>query len=153
MNIPNILSILHLVLLPLVLYLVWKGTPFFMLLAIAILLFTVLTDIAGKIAGTGKATSSFLHPFSDKIVVLTLLFVFVLKGNFSGLIFGIFLLRDIIISYIRMIASRDDVVIRGELYGKNITALQFVLVFMVLAKNVFVLLERSFILVISILTV
>ena len=123
-----------------------------MLLAIAILLFTVLTDIAGKIAGREKMASSFLHPFSDKIVVLTLLFVFVLQEDFSKLIFSIFLLRDIIISYIRMIASRDDVVIRGEWYGKNITALQFVLVFMVLAKSVFVLLERSFILVISILT-
>ncbi len=130
-------------------YFVSKGTPFFTLLAIAILLFSVLTDITGKLLGRKKITASFLHPFSDKIVVLTLLFVFVLHGIFSGVLFAIFLLRDIIISIIRMNASRDDVVIRGELYGKTITVLQFALVFLILAKSIFLPLENAFTLVIS----
>lgn len=118
----------------------------------AILLFSILTDITGKMAGRKKITASFLHPFADKIVVLTLLFVFVLQGVFSGLILGIFLLRDIIISYIRIVASRDDVVIRGELYGKSITAIQFLLVFMILARNIFFPMEKSLLLVISVFT-
>ena len=152
MNVSNFLSVLHLVLLPLVLYLAWKGTPFFTLLAMVILLFSVLTDVTGKMAGRRKITASFLHPFADKIVVLTLLFVFVLQKAFSGWIFSIFLLRDIIISYIRIVASRDDVVIRGELYGKSITAIQFVLAFMILARNIFVPVKKSLMLVISVFT-
>ena len=118
----------------------------------AILLFSILIDITGRVAGRENITASFLHPFSDKIVVLTLLFIFVLQEIFPWLIFVIFLLRDIIISYIRMIASRDDVVIKGELYGKSITVLQFLLVFIILAKKVFFLVDKSLKLVISILT-
>ncbi|MDO8511197.1 MAG: diacylglycerol kinase family protein [Nanoarchaeota archaeon] len=152
MNLANMLSVLHLILLPFLLYFVWKGTPLFTLSAIAILLFSVLSDVMGKMAGRKKITASFLHPFADKIVVLALLFVFVLQGAFSGLIFSVFLLRDIIISYIRIVASRDDVVIRGELYGKSITALQFVLAFMILARNIFIPVEGSLRLVISIFT-
>lgn len=150
MNFANLLSVLHLVLLPFMLYFVWMDSPLFTLLAMIILLFSVLMDITSKIIGRKKITPSFLHPFSDKIVVLTLLFVFVLQGAFSGLFFAIFLLRDIIISIIRIIASRDDAVIRGEWYGKTITALQFFLVFLLLAKNIFLPLENSFVLVIFI---
>ena len=152
MNLANLLSVLHLVLLPYLLYLVWNGTPSSTLLAIAILLLSVLADFTGKMAGRKKITASFLHPFSDKIVVLTLLFVFVLQGIFSGAVFGIFLLRDIIITSIRIVASRDDAVIRGELYGKIITVLQFVLVFMILGKTIFVPLEKSLTMVISFFT-
>ncbi|MEK6939882.1 MAG: CDP-alcohol phosphatidyltransferase family protein [Nanoarchaeota archaeon] len=152
MNFPSMLSVLHLLLLPLVIYFVLQKTAHFSFLAIVILLFSVLMDIAGKVIGKRKITASFLHPFSDKIVVLTLLFVFVLQGIFSGLIFGIFLLRDIIIMSIRIVASRDDAVIRGELYGKTITVLQLVLVFMILGKTIFVPLEKSLTIVTSFFT-
>ncbi|MBI2125090.1 hypothetical protein HYU08_00890 [Candidatus Woesearchaeota archaeon] len=152
MNLTTLLSVLHLILLPFLLYFVVVGGHFFILLAMAILLFSVLTNIVGKLMGRKKVSSSFLHPFSDKIVVLSLLFVFALQGLFSGLIFSFFLLRDIIISIIRIIASRDDAVIRGELYGKFITVLQFVLVFLILAKSIFVPLEKPFYLVSSIFT-
>src|SRR3989344_3314342 len=152
MNFATLLSVLHLLLLPFLLYFVWFGGHFFTLLAIAILLFSVLTDIAGKLLGRKKATSSFLHPFSDKIVALALLFVFVLQGVFSSVVFAIFLLRDIIITFIRINASRDDVVIRGELYGKTITVLQFVLVFMILGKSLIIPLVKAFEFIISIFT-
>ena len=152
MNFATLLSVLHLLLLPFLLYFVWLGGHFFTLLAIAILLFSVLTDIAGKLLGRKKATSSFLHPFSDKIVVLALLFVFVLQGVFSSVVFAIFLLRDIVITFIRINASRDDVVIRGELYGKTITVLQFVLVFIILGKSLISPLVKAFEFIISIFT-
>jgi len=148
MGVATLLSVFHLVVLPFIIYFVLQGTPFFTLLALLFLSFSVLIAVIEKIA-TRKKPASFLHPFSDKILVLTLLFVFVLQGVFSGLIFAIFLLRDTIISIIRIIASRDDAVIRGELYGKTITILQFGLVFMILSRNIFIHFEKSFTLVIS----
>jgi len=152
MNIANLLSVIHLVLLPFMIFLIVQKIPFFTMLAIVILLFSVLTDVTGKIVGKKKISASFLHPFSDKIVVLILLFVFVLQGTFSSVVFAIFLLRDIIITFIRINASRDDVVIRGELYGKTITVLQFVLVFMILGKSLIIPLVKAFEFIISIFT-
>ena len=152
MNIANLLSVIHLVLLPFTIYLIVQEIPFFNMLAIAILLFSVLTDLTGKIVGKKKISASFLHPFSDKIVVLTLLLVFVFQDIFSWFMFAVFLLRDILITIIRINASRDDVVIRGELYGKTITAFQFVLVFMILGREIFLPLEKSLGLVIFIFT-
>lgn len=151
MNLASMLSVLHLLMLPFLLYFAWQSTPFFTLIAIAVLLFSALIDLAGKIVGKRKITDSFLHPFSDKIVVLMLLLVFVLQGAFPGIIFAVFLARDVIISIIRILASRDDAVIRGEWYGKIITVLQFVLVFLLLAKKIVIPVEKSFTLIISIL--
>ena len=151
MGYHNFVSLFHLAILPFVTYFAWQKTPFLILLAILLLLFSVLLDVSGKIMGKEKATS-FLHPFSDKIVVLTLLFVFVLQGLFSGFIFVVFLLRDIIISMIRIISARDDVVIQGEGYGKTITLLQFIVVFLVLGKSFFLPLQLSLSLVISVFT-
>ncbi|MBU0456874.1 MAG: hypothetical protein KKD75_01895 [Nanoarchaeota archaeon] len=82
-----------------------------------------------------KEIESFLHPFSDKIIVLSLLLVFSLKGSYPAIVFFIFLLRDSIVGYIRMVASRDDVVIRGELYGKIITLFQFIVIFALMIKD------------------
>lgn len=152
MNAANLISISHLVLLPFIVYFILLEIPFFTALAIVFLLFSVAADVTEKVAGKQKAVTSFLHPFSDKIVVLTLLFVFAVQGIFSGLVFAVFLARDIVIGIMRMAAARDDVVIRGELYGKTITALQFVLVFMLLSKRLFPPLTNSLIMVISFFT-
>lgn len=152
MNLSNLLSVLHLVLLPVMLYLVWEGSHLSILLAAVILLFSVLADFSGKIMGRRKLTVSFLHPFSDKIVVLALLLMFALKEIFSGAIFAVFLFRDTIITFIRINASRDDVVIHGELYGKTITALQFILVFLILGWMFFLPLQNSLALLITVFT-
>lgn len=152
MKLHNAISLFHLLILPLVIYLIAQDTAFFTLLAGSLLLFSIVMDITSSLARGERKVISFLHPFSDKIVVLTLLLVFVLQGRFSAFIFGIFLLRDIIVMYVRIIASRDDAVIRGESYGKSITVLQFLLVFMILGKTVFLALEKSLQLLILLLT-
>lgn len=152
MKTANFISFFHLVVLPFILYFVLQRTPFFTLLAILFLLFSVLVDVTEKVMGRKKTMISFLHPFSDKIVVLTLLLVFVLQGVFSGIVLSIFLLRDVIIGLIRIAASRDDVAIRGELYGKAITSMQFVLLFLILGEQLFVPLANSLQLVIALLT-
>ena len=51
-----------------------------------------------------------------------------------------------------MLAARDDVVIRGELYGKTITILQFILVFLALGEESFPLLANPFHLVLQLFT-
>lgn len=111
---------------------------------------SVVSDVVGKTMR--KYDYSFLHPFSDKIMVLTLLFVFMLQGLFSAVILGIFVFRDLVISSIRMLAARDDVVIRGELYGKMITILQFILVFLALGEEGFPPLARPSHLVLQLFT-
>ncbi len=151
MKLHNAISLFHIFILPFVVYFVWQDSMFLTLVAGSLLLLSVLLDITNNLLREKKAIS-FLHPFSDKVVVLTLLLVFVLQGRFSAFIFSVFLLRDIIVSYVRIIASRDDAVIRGELYGKSITVLQFLLVFMILGRAVFLALERPLGLLISLLT-
>ncbi|MEW5896624.1 MAG: CDP-alcohol phosphatidyltransferase family protein [Nanoarchaeota archaeon] len=135
MNITNFIALFHIAIIPFIIYFIYKESLLFSFLAILLLFISVLIDFFEKLFIKKKAVESFFHPFSDKIVVLTLLFVFVLRNSFPAVIFAIFLLRDIIIGYIRMVAARDDVVIRGEMYGKVITSFQFVVVFTLLIKD------------------
>ncbi|MEK6900195.1 MAG: CDP-alcohol phosphatidyltransferase family protein, partial [Nanoarchaeota archaeon] len=149
MNCQKIIPFLHFILLPFVLYFVISKNP---TIAFLLLFISILSDIAGKIARKSHSTS-FLHPFSDKIIVLAVFLVFLQQGLFPALVVGIFILRDLIIGFIRMIAARDDVVIRGELYGKTITSLQFIIIFLVLSEEIFTQLIDPLTLVIKLFTI
>ena len=114
MSFAKIIPFLHLVLLPFVAYFVFTRNP---LPALILLAISVVSEVVGKTLR--KRDFSFLHPFSDKIMVLTLLFVLMLARFFSEIIFAFFVFRDLIIGSIRMLAARDDVVIRGRIVWKN----------------------------------
>jgi len=131
MNVSNAIALLHVALLPFIIYLILLEMPFPAILLLGVL---VLLNLAEKKFSRKKKVKSFIHPFSDKIVVLALLLVFTIQGSFSKFILSIFIFRDVMISVIRIAASRDDLPIRGELYGKLITSLQFTLVFSILLR-------------------
>ena len=147
MSFAKIIPFLHLVLLPFVAYFVFTRNP---LPALILLAISVVSEVVGKTLR--KRDFSFLHPFSDKIMVLTLLFVLMLQGFFSEIIFAFFVFRDLIIGSIRMLAARDDVVIRGELYGKMITLIQFIIIFLALGEESFPFLAKLFYLAMQLFT-
>src|SRR3989344_296132 len=131
MKVSNTITLFHLVILSLLLYSSYKSYPFVALLLLSVY---ILLDVL-EVVVVKKRVRSFIHPFLDKIIVFTSLFMFTIVGSFSVPFLFLFLLRDIIVGIIRILASRDDLPIRGEWYGKTITSLQFVLVFAILLQN------------------
>ena len=132
----NYLALFHVVILPVIIYFIYKETIFYSFLSIALLFLSVfISFIEWLVLKKIRHHESFLRPFKDKFIILGLLLIFVIKKDFPSAIFTIFVLRDIIVGSIRIRATRDNIVIKGKLYGKLITFFQFFIVFGLLIKN------------------
>src|SRR3989338_3376310 len=138
MKLTNITAILHLFFLSLIVFFLYEESLWGRILALSFLLFSLYLDFLDRALLQKKNdVSSFLHPIMDKLVIFVILFVFMLHGSFSWIIFVFFVIRDLVAGMIRMRASRDFVFIKAaNLYGKAITSLQFFLVFFLLTENV-----------------
>lgn len=133
MKLSNAVALFHVLILPFVIFFVSMEVYF---LAVLLLVSSILLDAVDKVYYRKREkVHSFIHPFSDKIIILSLLFTFTLLGYFSSLVLLIFILRDIIVAVIRILASRDDLMIKGGWYGKAINMLQFILVFVILLRE------------------
>ncbi len=136
MKITNFIAFLHLILLTLMVYGMYLDTVFGTTLTFVLLLVFTLIDVLARITIHKKdRIHSFFHPFSDKLVILVLLLVFTLRGFFPFSLLALFVIRDIIVGYIRLRASRDYVVLKGDIYGKVITLSQFIVVFVLVLKT------------------
>lgn len=136
MKITNLTALFHLAILPFLVYFISQKTLSYSFAAILLLSISVFIDFIEKSLERKKTVHSFLHPIADKMVVLVLLFIFALRGSFSPVVFAVLFLRDVTIGIIRILASRDDVIIKSSnFYGKLITSFQFVLVFSLLIKD------------------
>lgn len=92
--------------------------------------FMEFTDfLDGYYARKYKEVSDFgklFDPFADTLANLTVLFVFVLSGYLPAFLFLILLYRELGISFIRMLASRQGVAIGARKGGKTKTVLYIV---------------------------
>lgn len=130
MNIPNRLTIVRMVLTPiffLVSLLDFNGHSLFALL---IFIAACLTDfIDGRYARRYNQITVFgklMDPVADKMVTTAALLVFVCNGWCSFLVPVIILSRDYLINAIRLVASRQSVVIPANIWGKLKTIFQMV---------------------------
>ncbi len=136
MNITNLTALFHLAILPFLIYFISQETLSYSFAAILLLFVSIFIDFIEKWSERKKRVHSFIHPIADKIVIFVLLFLFALRGSFFPLLVIVLFLRDIAIGIIRILASRDDVIIKSSnFYGKLITSFQFVLVFSLLIKE------------------
>jgi CDP-diacylglycerol--glycerol-3-phosphate 3-phosphatidyltransferase len=132
MNLPNKLTILRVILVPIFLaafYLPQQAKGEISYNGLAALLFfsaAALTDLLdGHIARSqGLVTNfgKFLDPLADKVLVVSALCVFVDKGIFSSLPLIIIIAREFMVSGLRLVTAEDGVVVAASIWGKMKTA-------------------------------
>ena len=143
MILPNQLTILRIALIP----------AFFILLVygelsynhfIATLIFTVasLTDLYdGYIArkyGSVTRWGTFVDPLADKLLMGSALIGLVIKGYLSLWMVSVVVVRDIIVTLLRLYGLRKNKPIRTENLAKWKTTLQFILIAFILIYHNFV---------------
>lgn len=130
-------SLFRVVALPVIIFLHLEGSVLFSQLALLVMGLAVVSDLVdGMLAKS--AVRSFLDPFADKILVVGLLLFFVISGEFWWWILVFYILRDIIVGVVRLLAGREDVELRGSLYGKIIIGLQYGLLVALLLEVILV---------------
>ena len=147
MNLPNKLTVLRIILVPIMViipYLGIKGD--FLGIPISFLvidLIFVIASITDKLDGTIARKRNmittfgkFLDPIADKILVLAALIMLVEMNKIPAWIPIIVLFREFIVSGYRLIASTNDgKVIAASIWGKLKTVTQMIAIFLAFLSN------------------
>lgn len=133
MNLPNKLTLLRVILIPVFLVCIYvDAIPMHFLLALIVFALASLTDMLdGKIArARGLVTNfgKFLDPLADKVLVITALTVFVELDEFrmSAIPLVIITAREFMVSGLRLLAAEEGVVVAAGIWGKLKTAFTMV---------------------------
>lgn len=134
MNLPNKLTILRIVIIPLFILFLYVDIGDNINLYIAALLFIVasLTDLLdGKIARKYNLVTNFgkfMDPLADKLLVCSALIALVDIEKLAGWIVIIIISRDFIINGLRVLAADNGIVIAASYWGKLKTTCQMIMI-------------------------
>ncbi len=133
---PNVLSVVRLVLTPVFLLLIFAESWYCMILALLVFTVASLTDFYdGRIArrdGTVTSLGRFLDPLADKLLVSSALISFVILGMVEAWLVGAMLIRDAVITGLRVYGIRKGKPVVTSRLAKWKTMLQLVLIFGIL---------------------
>jgi CDP-diacylglycerol--glycerol-3-phosphate 3-phosphatidyltransferase len=129
-NLPNMLTMGRVAVIPLVLWLLGRGTPKDCVWAAIVYSAAAITDLLdGYLARRMNVVSvlgKFLDPLADKLLVMASLVYMVPMGRIPEWAVVLLLAREISVTGLRSIASSEGVVIAAGDDGKSKTALQMV---------------------------
>lgn len=127
-NLPNLITYLRIVVIPLFLWFVWRGDPFSSFLAAALFALAALSDVLdGWLARKMNLVSvvgKLMDPLADKLIVTAALVMLAQMGRIEAWLVIAILSRELIVSGLRQIASSEGLVIAASQGGKWKTALQ-----------------------------
>lgn len=138
MNLPNKLTILRIVIVPLfVIALTIEAIPFGKVIALGLFIVASLTDfLDGYIARKHNLITDFgkfADPVADKLLVCSALICLLGLQKINVYVVLIIISRDFVISGFRLIAASKGVVIAADWFGKVKTALQMVMIPFIIA--------------------
>ncbi len=129
-NLPNLLTFGRIAIIPLVLWLIDRGSPTDCLWAAIVYALAALTDLVdGYLARRMNIVSvlgKFMDPLADKLLVTALLIWLVPMGRIEQWAVVLLLTRELSVTGLRSIASSEGIVIAAGGDGKSKTALQMV---------------------------
>ncbi len=139
MNLPNQLTMLRVILIPIFMFYLLKGTSSGDMIALVIFAIASFTDfLDGYIARSRNLVTNFgkfIDPLADKLLVTAAFLCFVQLGRVQAWVVFIIVAREFIVSIFRAIAAADGIVIAASIYGKLKTISQMIAVIILLLNN------------------
>lgn len=130
LNLPNLLTMGRILIIPLVLWLIDRGTPRDGVYAALVYAGAAITDLLDGILarrmGVVSVLGKFLDPLADKLLVTATLIWLVPMGRIQEWAVILLIAREITVTALRSIASSEGLVIAAGGGGKSKTALQMV---------------------------
>ncbi|HEU4964763.1 MAG TPA: CDP-diacylglycerol--glycerol-3-phosphate 3-phosphatidyltransferase [Bacilli bacterium] len=131
MNIPNILTMFRLCLIPVYFLVFFSDSPRNMLWALSVLIVAGLTDVVdGYLARRYQWVTdlgTMLDPLADKLMMLAVLLSFVIDGRVSWITAGLLIFRDVgmIVASIFFV-TRGQKTVPATLWGKLNTVFSYI---------------------------
>ncbi|MBQ4517197.1 MAG: CDP-diacylglycerol--glycerol-3-phosphate 3-phosphatidyltransferase [Clostridia bacterium] len=131
MNLPNALTILRFLLVPVfMVFMLLEGLPYANIISTVIFVLAFCTDwLDGYLARKNNQVTNFgkiMDPLADKLLVTAALICLNVSGVISAWVTIIILAREFIVSGIRISAASEGNVIAASMWGKAKTMWQFI---------------------------
>ncbi len=135
-NLPNVLTLVRILLIPVFVMLLLDPTPDRSLAAAIVFVIAAVTDLLdGYVARkTGQITKlgRLLDPIADKLLVLSALILLVQVDRVTELVAILIIAREVAVTGLRAIAASEGMIMSAEVTGKYKMALQVVAIVLLL---------------------
>jgi len=148
MNLPNKLTLLRIILVPLFVILFYKEMYLYALIVFCVASITDTLD--GNIARKYHLITNFgklMDPLADKILVYAAITLFVEHNWCPAYILIVILAREFLIAGVRLIAASNGNVISADIFGKLKTIFQMIWVIALLVNKSFVFMNEASLLI------
>ncbi len=137
LNLPNVLTLLRILLVPVLVVALLDGTSNGDLLAAIVFGLASATDaMDGYLARTRNAITTFgklMDPIADKLLIIAALVALVSQDRLAAWVAMVIIARELTVTITRMQATQQGVVIAANSWGKAKTIVQVVAIFCVIA--------------------
>src|SRR5215211_982235 len=132
-NLPNVLTVLRILAVPVIVVALLEETPDGDVLAAAVFALAAFTDsLDGYIARRREAVTTFgklMDPLADKLLIVAALVTLVSLGRLAAWVAMVIIARELAVTGLRAVAVEQGVVISASWLGKLKTALQVAAIF------------------------
>lgn len=139
LNLPNFLTLMRILAVPVVVVALLGETPNGDALAAGVFALAALTDgLDGYFARSRDAVTTFgklMDPFADKLLIVAALVSLVSLHRLEAWVAMVIIAREIAVTGLRAIAAERGIVIAASWLGKVKTVLQIAAVFALIAEN------------------
>jgi len=139
LNLPNVLTVMRIMLVPVLVVALLGNTPEGDVLAAIVFALASLTDfIDGYLARTRDSITNFgklMDPLADKLLIIAALISLVSLHRLPAWIAMVIITRELAVTVLRLGATQAGVVIAASMFGKVKTCLQIAAILAVIAVH------------------
>jgi CDP-diacylglycerol---glycerol-3-phosphate 3-phosphatidyltransferase len=136
-NLPNVLTVLRIMLVPVLVVALLGNTPEGDVLAAVVFALASLTDfIDGYLARSRDAVSTFgklMDPLADKLLIVAALLALVSLNRLAAWVAMVIIARELAVTVLRMGATQAGVVMAANTFGKLKTCVQIAAILALIA--------------------
>jgi CDP-diacylglycerol---glycerol-3-phosphate 3-phosphatidyltransferase len=138
-NLPNLLTVLRIMLVPVLVVALLGNTPAGDVLAAVVFALASLTDfVDGYLARSRDSVTTFgklMDPLADKLLIVGALLCLVSLHRLEGWVAMVIIARELAVTVLRAGAAQGGVVIAASMFGKVKTCLQIAAILAVIAVH------------------
>jgi CDP-diacylglycerol---glycerol-3-phosphate 3-phosphatidyltransferase len=139
LNLPNLLTVLRIMLVPVLVVALLGNTPAGDVLAAVVFALASLTDfVDGYLARARDSVTTFgklMDPLADKLLVVAALISLVSLHRLAAWVAMVIITRELAVTVLRLGASQAGVVVAASMFGKVKTCLQIAAILAVIAVH------------------
>jgi CDP-diacylglycerol--glycerol-3-phosphate 3-phosphatidyltransferase len=139
LNLPNVLTVLRIMLVPVVVVALLGNTPAGDVLAAVVFALASLTDfVDGRLARARGSITTFgklMDPLADKLLIVAALLSLVSLGRLEAWVAMVIITRELAVTVLRLGATQAGVVVAASMFGKVKTCMQIAAILALIAVH------------------